>query len=128
MNDRQCIMPVWVYRQYIANERIYGSSHWTSVACRRIWSEPRLWVRWLAAVGFITFVVQHLPGRQSQRIQWPFRAPRAVSLRHWWNWYVWHNPTLYVFRNRANISRIPGRLLPVRWGFGIAGFEFGDRG
>lgn len=35
----------------------------------------------------------------------------------------------YIFRNRPGlIRRIPGRMLPRRWGFGVYGFEFGDRG
>lgn len=35
----------------------------------------------------------------------------------------------YVFRNLPGVIKwTPGRLLPRRWGFGICGFEFGDRG
>lgn len=65
-------------------------------------------------------------------IHWPFRAPpRHIysSLRSWWGYcrFVGFKP--YVFRNLPHVqSRIPGRLLPWRWGVGWLGFEFGDRG
>jgi len=38
-------------------------------------------------------------------------------------------PRFYVFRNAPGVIKWrKGRLLPVRWGFGVCGFEFGDRG
>lgn len=65
-------------------------------------------------------------------IRWPFHAPprwhyrdRCAGLRATWGM----QPGVYVFRNLPGVIKWePGRLLPRRWGFGICGFEFGDRG
>lgn len=62
----------------------------------------------------------------------PFSAPprwmyrdRCAGLRALWS----IEPGFYIFRNLPGIIKWrEGRLLPVRWGFGICGFEFGDRG
>ena len=61
----------------------------------------------------------------------PFNGP---ARHHWRSWrdlwaYMRFNGPFYVFRNRPGVVKwIPGRLLPRRWGFGVFGFEFGDRG
>lgn len=64
-------------------------------------------------------------------IRWPFDAPPKHAFKSWkafkhncrfWGYF-------YVFRNRPGVIKWEkGRLLPRRWGFGICGFEFGDRG
>ena len=60
---------------------------------------------------------------------------RPIKISPLW---MWKTPIIalrlsgpiYVFRNRPGaIKWKKGRLLPIRWGFGIAGLiEFGDRG
>ncbi len=71
--------------------------------------------------------------RHDGTIRWPVH----VSPWHCWRdtfyypdlmWKFWG--VVYVFRNRPGVIKWrEGRLLPVRWGFGIAGLiEFGDRG
>jgi len=96
-------------------------------------------IRFLLWVGFVKF------GRKSnvidldiyvqtgryeylypEAIVWPFDAPS-------WPSFKWHlrcpGQRVYVFRNLPGVIKwLPGRLLPMRWGFGICGFEFGDRG
>lgn len=66
------------------------------------------------------------------RIVWPFHVPPL------WVWKqgpvgLWRHARVmgwcYRFRNLPGVIKwLPGRLLPRRWGFGIGGFEFGDRG
>lgn len=67
--------------------------------------------------------------RPDESIAWPFHAPPAhvfwLHLKHGGSVF----PRFYVFRNLPGVIKwVPGRLLPRRWGFGICGFEFGDRG
>lgn len=68
--------------------------------------------------------------RHDGSIRWP------LHIRPLW---MWRHPIVtlrcssglfYVFRNLPGVIKWrEGRLLPVRWGFGIAGLiEFGDRG
>lgn len=64
-----------------------------------------------------------------ERIVWPFHVAPA---------WIWRHPIVslrmcgffYVFRNMHGVVKYrEGRLLPIRWGFGIMGLvEFGDRG
>lgn len=59
-------------------------------------------------------------------IRWPFHVPPMHIFKH-----CLRTPgqRIYVFRNLPGVIKwLPGRLLPHRWGFGICGFEFGDRG
>lgn len=69
--------------------------------------------------------------RYPETIIWPFHVSP------WWQikLMVKHGrqggpmPRFYRFKNLPGIIKWrEGRLLPVRWGFGICGFEFGDRG
>ena len=63
--------------------------------------------------------------RHDGSIAWPFRAPP----RHTFLFCIKHGPRFYLFRNLPGVvRRVPGRMLPRRWGFGVCGFEFGDRG
>lgn len=67
--------------------------------------------------------------RHDGSIRWP------LSFAPLW---MWKHPIstarcaglFYVFRNLPGVIKWrEGRLLPIRWGFGIAGLiEFGDRG
>ena len=75
-------------------------------------------IRFLLWVGFVKF-------DNDDRICWPFKAPPLHMFRH----YLRFGPRVYRFRNLPGVIKwLPGRLLPKRWGFGILGFEFGDRG
>ena len=71
----------------------------------------------------------------------PFRAPgrhnwASYNGRRWAGWRAMARATHwkpYAFRNQNcnpwwHNDRGHKRLLPFRWGFGWAGFEFGDRG
>lgn len=94
-------------------------------------SQPPL-IRFLLWIGFVKF------GRRTIRaddtvevIIWPFHAPPAWAFRSWKDFRAMCRTWGYVYRFRNNpgiIKWLPGRLLPVRWGFGACGFEFGDRG
>lgn len=66
-----------------------------------------------------------------EQIIWPFRVPPLWQLKHPIRHlrYYWHIGMVYRFKNLPGVIKWrKGRLLPVRWGFGICGFEFGDRG
>lgn len=80
--------------------------------------------RFLLWVGFIRL-------RPDGSIRWPFSAPPSHVFRSWrsfYHWCRWIGP-FYVFRNKPHVIKWEkGRLLPRRWGFGVFGFEFGDRG
>lgn len=69
--------------------------------------------------------------RFPEQIIWPFHAPPLWQLKKpvfWLRWY-WSIGPVYRFKNLKGVIKwVPGRLLPRRWGFGICGFEFGDRG
>lgn len=84
-------------------------------------------IRMLLRIGFVKV------GRKSQEvaiidgewqfthpqvIRWPFCAPSWKTF----SYLLRCGPRVYRFRN------LPGRLLPARWGGGVLGFEFGDRG
>lgn len=57
------------------------------------------------------------------------RGPFYISPWHIWKVHFLHGPRFGLFRNRPGvINRVPGSLLPRRWGFFIVGFEFGQRG
>ena len=59
------------------------------------------------------------------KICWPFHVSPMYVVRY----YITHGPRVYRFKNLPGaIKWIPGRLLPWRWGFGVCGIEFGDRG
>lgn len=65
------------------------------------------------------------------KIVWPIKLPPRHVFSSWRSFigYCRFWGPFYVFRNLPYVkSRTPGRLLPRRWGFGIFGFEFGDRG
>lgn len=76
----------------------------------------------LARIGLIRI-------RDDGSIRWPLHFAPS---------WMWKSPLaslrfsglFYLFRNRPGIIKWEeGRLLPRRWGFGIAGLiEFGDRG
>lgn len=67
--------------------------------------------------------------RHDGSIRWPLHIAPA---------HLWRHPLVcvrsygfvYAFKNSPGVIKwLPGRLLPRRWGFGIAGLvEFGDRG
>lgn len=71
------------------------------------------------------------------KVRWPVHVPpghhfKTYNGRIACGWRAWGRMTNwkpYVFRNLPGVIKWePGRLLPRRWGFGWAGFEFGDRG
>lgn len=75
-------------------------------------------IKFLLWVGFIR-------RREDGTIRWPFSVPPRHVRKFLWR----HGPRVYAFRNLPGVVKwVPGRLLPRRWGFGICGFEFGDRG
>ena len=82
-------------------------------------------LRFLLWLGFVA--------RSSDKvtIDFPFHMPPRHAFKTWRcfkHHCQFHGP-FYIFRNRPGVIKwIPGRLLPRRWGFGIYGFEFGDRG
>lgn len=59
-------------------------------------------------------------------IRWPFHMPE------YWGMFWFHiksGPWVYIFRNHPGVVKWQeNRFLPRRWGFGVIGFEFGDRG
>lgn len=67
--------------------------------------------------------------RHDGSIRWPAHVAPAWMWRHPLV-CLRMNGAFYVFRNLPGVIKwTPGRLLPRRWGFGIAGLiEFGDRG
>lgn len=97
-------------------------------------------IRFLLWVGFVKigrkstvsdFVDGRLEYRYPESIIWPFHAPPAWAFRSWRDFRVYCRAFGYVYRFRnlpGVIKWLPGRLLPMRWGFGVCGFEFGDRG
>lgn len=68
-------------------------------------------------------------GLVTRRPDGTVRGPLHIPpYEHFWH-YVKFGPRVYVFRNLPGVIKwLPGRLLPRRWGIGICGFEFGDRG
>lgn len=81
-------------------------------------------IKFLLWVGFIR-------RREDGTIHWPFHAPPRWVFKSWGSFKCYARCTGYVYRFRnlpGVIKWVPGRLLPRRWGFGICGFEFGDRG
>lgn len=110
--------------------------HWTErhLRLRANYSAP---IRMLLWIGFVKIGRRshscHIgqSGRleyiEPEGIVWPFDWPSS------WSIFRYHvrnaGQRFYLFRNCPGvIKRLPGRLLPRRWGFGICGFEFGDRG
>ena len=97
-------------------------------------------IRFLLWVGFVKIgrkstlcraVNGNLEYVYPEQVIWPFHAPPAHAFKDWRSfcWMCKYHGYVYRFKNLPGvISRRPGRLLPVRWGFGICGFEFGDRG
>ena len=97
-------------------------------------------IRFLLWVGFVKFgrkssvchyVNDKLEYIHPEQIIWPFHAPPAWAFRSWRDFRVCYRTwgLFYVFRNHPGVIKwLPGRLLPMRWGFGVCGFEFGDRG
>ena len=95
-------------------------------------------IRFLLWVGFVKFghkssridtaayiATGELKYLHPEQIIWPFHTAPGHVIRYLWK----VGPRVYVFRNLPGaIKWLPGRLLPMRWGFGICGFEFGDRG
>lgn len=60
-----------------------------------------------------------------ETIQWPFDSPSREMFLHLWKF----GPRFYVFRNQPGVIKwLPHTVLPLRWGFGFCGFEFGQRG
>lgn len=81
-------------------------------------------IRFLLWIGLVA-------RRHDGTIAWPFKFPPRWAWRKWKDFksYCTFCGPFYVFRNRKGVIKwVPGRLLPRRWGFGIYGFEFGDRG
>jgi hypothetical protein len=81
-------------------------------------------------IDFLTWV-GFVRRRDDGSIRWPFAAPPRWAFRSWVDLkaYCRFAGPFYVFRNVPGIVKWrKGRLLPVRWGFGVFGFEFGDRG
>lgn len=82
-------------------------------------------IKFLLWVGFVR-------RKRDGRIRYPFDVPprhhftnRCAGLRSLWRM----SPGIYIFRNTPGVIKWEeGRLLPKRWGIGICGFEFGDRG
>lgn len=91
---------------------------WRRVMITYWYDDRDLLVRLLLRIGLVAL-------RGNGTIAWPWSWPR-------WDifvMYLRYGPRLYLFRNlRGVVKWVPGRLLPRRWGFGICGFEFGDRG
>lgn len=76
----------------------------------------------LAADGSLTYLYP-------ETIIWPFHAPPWWQIKLLLRGRAVMGWKPYVFRNLPGvIKKLPGRLLPMRWGIGWVGFEFGDRG
>lgn len=79
-------------------------------------------IKLLARIGFVRI--------RNGKVVWPF----SVWSYEAWMIFIKHPFDEQfgwgcLFRNRPGvIKRIPGRILPRRWGFRFLGFEFGDRG
>lgn len=78
-------------------------------------------IRW---IGFVRI-------NKDGSVRWPFKLPPSYVFESWRSFVgycrFWGGP--YVFRNAPYVIKWePNRLLPRRWGFGLWGFEFGDRG
>lgn len=83
-------------------------------------------IRLLLWIGFVKFGRKDFTRYDAPEvIIWPFRlAPWHMMVYYWKT-----DRKVYVFRNLPGVIKwLPGRLLPMRWGFGILGIEFGDRG
>jgi hypothetical protein len=80
-------------------------------------------IRFLLWVGLVA-------RKHNGKIAYPFHVPPRWCWRSWRDFkaYARFCGGFYVFRNKGARKWVPGRLLPRRWGFGIYGFEFGDRG
>lgn len=81
-------------------------------------------IRFLLWVGFVA-------KRHDGTIVWPFHVPSRAVFWHHLKYGSWTGAfkRVYIFRNLPGVIKwVPGRLLPRRWGFGVCGFEFGDRG
>lgn len=79
---------------------------------------PNLFIRLLVRIGFVSV-------SRDGALHWPF----YVWPRSHWRYIVRHEPLVGVFRNQPGVvSRVPGRLLPWRWGFRFLIVEVGDRG
>lgn len=75
-------------------------------------------IKLLLRIGFVA-------RRHNGTITWPFHVSPWFVIRH----NILYGPRFYVFHNLPHVIKwVPGRLLPRRWGFGICGIEFGDRG
>jgi hypothetical protein len=99
---------------------------------------PSKFTCWLERIGLVTVIYKSMPE------YYPFCRPVGtyiIAPFHWpikwkgegWIEYFTRLPKMhgwfYLFRNRPGVIKwLPGRMLPRRWGFGILGFEFGDRG
>lgn len=69
--------------------------------------------------------------RRDGKIVWPFHAPPSHVFTSWkmFRGHCTFWGPFYLLRNPPECLKwLPGRLLPRRWGFGVFGFEFGDRG
>lgn len=76
----------------------------------------------MAADGKLTYVYP-------EQIIWPFHVPPWWQIKYLLRGRAVMGWKPYVFRNlKGVIRRVPGRVLPRRWGVGWLGFEFGDRG
>lgn len=86
-----------------------------------IWMRIKLRLLWLGCtIGVIRM-------SRDETIVWPFHWPSWEMF--WFYMRGGWGKRFYVFRNLPGvIKRVPGRLLPRRWGFGFCGIEFGDRG
>lgn len=86
---------------------------------------PRIEIDWLACIGLVRI-------RPDGSTHWPIHFAPGWVWREWRYLRAWviTNGWFYVFRNSPGIVKWQeGRMLPRRWGFGIAGLiEFGDRG
>ena len=106
-----------------------------------MWYERHLRLRanYSAQIRFLLWVGLVKIGRKSAQIDlktgeytnpeqiiWPFSVPPLHIIRYC---LKCKGQRIYRFRNLPGVIKyVPGRLLPLRWGFGILGFEFGDRG
>lgn len=72
--------------------------------------------------------------REDGTLRWPFRNTpwwiRKIMLKNFvrLRWFDNVCPCFYLFRNDPRFIRDVGTWLPRRWGFGVLGFEFGQRG
>lgn len=105
-------------------------NHYTQVHLRMRSEFPWI-IRVLLWIGFVRIGVSEFPsdGWRSG-IRWPFKAPPAWALKDWNHYCAWNNRGwFYILRNSPGVIKwLPGTLLPMRWGFVVCGFEFGQRG